>query len=202
MIQADLMKIQMLALLFMTSIVVKSQIVDSGYLHFIGKEMRRLQPNGNLYYADRLQKSDYVDILKNAKLGFKELERKGLSFNNAERKYIFAQLKRMDESVQADTLFPNSQRLRFDTLIPFVERQFRKRVDAIQLSSSPAKAGSYFENVTWAFSFSDPIYLRKKSILIYFFRYYVNSGGEVAIWVYQKGNDHWKRIGALGGGAW
>ena len=192
----------MLALLFMTSIVVKSQIVDSGYLHFIGKEMRRLQPNGNLYYADRLQKSDYADILKNAKLGFKELERKGLSFNNAERKYIFAQLKRMDESVQADTLFPNSQRLRFDTLIPFVERQFRKRVDAIQLSSSPAKAGSYFENVTWAFSFSDPIYLRKKSILIYFFRYYVNSGGEVAIWVYQKENDHWKRIGALGGGAW
>jgi len=161
MIQADLMKIQMLALLFMTSIVVKSQIVDSGYLHFIGKEMRRLQPNGNLYYADRLQKSDYADILKNAKLGFKELERKGLSFNNAERKYIFAQLKRMDESVQADTLFPNSQRLRFDTLIPFVEWQFRKRVDAIQLSSSPVKAGSYFENVTWAFSFSDPIYLRK-----------------------------------------
>jgi hypothetical protein len=197
------MKILILNIVMLTSLVVNSQIRDSAYLNFINGQLRRLQPNGIIYYSDKISKRQIEPIIKMAPLQLLQLKNKGLVFTSSEKAYIIANLKRIPVSTRADSLFPDSKRLGADTLVRFVERNFRKKIDSLLHSpDSLFVRKNYIHMRPWAFFFSEPVYLRNRTILIYYFVYYFNSSGEEAVWVCRKNNSTWDKIGIIGGGAW
>ncbi len=197
------MKIPTLIFAVLSALIVNSQVQDTTYLKLIGDQMRILQPNGILYYSDKLPQKNVERILKDVPLQLKKLKDKGIVLTDPERKYIIYSLNKALKSIQKDNLFLKSKRLSIDTLVPVVENINRREIDSIrQTADSLMIFKKNLYSTRWAFSFSEPIYLRQATILIYYFMYYLNSGGEEAIWVCKKEEQTWKKITVLGGGAW
>ena len=181
------MKLFILPLGLLVSIFAYSQPQDTAYLKLIGERMRQLQPNGIVYYSDKPRKGTLDQILKVAPRQLTQLRKKGLLFTDSENKYIISSLKKAFYAIQKDSLFPSSKRLHSDSIVAFVENKFRGTIDSLRRSLDTLAAARYYaEKRGWAFSFSDPIYLRKRKILIYYFMYYFNSSGEEVVWVCEK----------------
>jgi hypothetical protein len=95
-----------------------------------------------------------------------------------------------------------STRISSDSIILVVEKSVRRAADSLKNLPYNALTSRNYQRLPWAFFFTNPIYLRNRTICLGYFMYYRKSAGEHGLNVYKVQNGEFFRVGTIGGGAW
>jgi hypothetical protein len=168
---------------------------DTSYLNYIYERIRDGQSKDTIHYAANLKPFEIKDWAH--KLNKKHViglawpdDYDTLSLTRKERKYIQKQLKASLDSSWPDKLFPDSKVVPADSIDKYVRKLNLVVIDSTKsIQSSRERIARLF----WAFHFSKPIYLRNKSLLIFYLKRFASAGGEENVKVYRREGNSWKR---------
>jgi hypothetical protein len=173
---------------------------DTVALKYIESRIREIQPEGEMYYSTLPMQDYYQQFID----GFKDriISQSGetLTLTKKEMSFLKRELRAILMLEYPDSLFPHSLRMSKESIIAFVDAKNRSAYDSLLNSRDRSKVRHYIRY--WAFSFSRPIYIRESQLMIFYFMYFANSGGEHELSFYKKINGSWKFFALVSGGAW
>ncbi len=174
--------------------------------------IRQFQPAGTVYYGDNADKKIYnkLGVLLNKsffKSQWDTTNENILKLTAGERKYIQSQLVYSAKLRFPDSLFKDSKRVQKDSLVPFVDGLNRIFLDSISHLPDTIKAIAFRDYRLyryWSFIFTKPIYIRNRTVTVFYFMYYAMNGGAHGADFYRRKVSKWQRwIMVPGiGGAW
>lgn len=186
--------------LFLILALARSFAQDSVDFRFVEQKIRRVQPNGEVYYADYTLEDYYSTCRKYLTKSVVGYNSDTLYLSMSEMRFLQRSLQKGVKEQLPDSLFLRSHRLPKDSIIQMVEALNRAFVDSIQSVQSKVPPLAYFQY--WAFSFSRPVYFRNSSWMVLYFMYYAHHGGEHGLAFYRKDGESWKLFRLICGGAW
>lgn len=192
----SIIKIRSLLLLLLLTARAFAQS-DTGYLSLLNQQIRAIQPGGIIYYADKPAGAAIHAYFSPTNDAFDLVQKHGLTFTAAEKKYIIRQLKKFRTLSWPDSLFDLSKRIGADTIVRFVQLKGRLIADSLPPAANYSEASAVRP---WAFFFSQPIYLRNNTLLLCYFMYFHLNAGEHGVRIFKKEKDQWSSRGAFGGG--
>ena len=179
-----------------------AQYMDTGYFKLIYSNIRHIQDSGIVFYSDKPEKEIYAGFLKQMPYATKALKDRVITLSKREEDTLMRELKRIATEIQPSAMFPMSTRISSDSIIAVVEKSIRRAVDSLKNLPYNAFSSRNYQRLPWAFFFTNPIYLRNRTICFGYFMYYRNSSGEHGLNVYIVQNGEFIRVGTIGGGAW
>jgi hypothetical protein len=170
---------------------------DTSYLNYIYERIRDGQQKGTIHYASNLKPfeiKEWKDKLnKKYVIGLAwPGDYDTLILTRQERKYIQKQLNASLNSSWPHQLFPNSKVVSADSIDNYI-----RKVNRIVVDSTTVRIARIF----WSFHFSKPIYLRNKSLLIFYLKRFAVGSGEEDVDVYRREGNSWKRWMLIDGAA-
>lgn len=177
---------------------------DSTYLSLLHQMIRKVQPFRTIHYAPatmEIMPKGCEGEIKNEI--FPADSTTSLKLTNRERRYLKQQLKTSQKPHWPDHLFPDSK-LITDSMESKLRKLNRALYDSIMKLENKYDFGKngFGYRTYWGFWFSRPVYLRNKSILIFYFMWYHNSGGENNLLIYRKEGNNYRHRMYICGGAW
>ena len=200
-------------LLFSFIILINANCVngqtDTAYLNLLYQKIRRLQPEGTIYYADKPDKQtlryQYSTLtLRKFKSFGQNIADSFLIITKDEQRYLITELEKSLKSPLPDKLFENAKRLSSGKIFEFVDRLNRKLYDSVRHLSDSLQALHARRRLMryWSFLFTNPIYIRNRTIFLQYFMYYNLSSGANYLTFYKKRDGNWVKWITVGGGAW
>ncbi|PWT96040.1 MAG: hypothetical protein C5B52_16635 [Bacteroidetes bacterium] len=174
---------------------------DTAFLKVLEARIKEIQPEYTVNYSD-LPFDDFEQIFPNEKLRlrFTDGQKEYIHLTNNEKSKIISKLKSALKLRLPDSLLNNSKRFLRDSIADHVEKLNK------QVSDSIAKQRnlnySIYVRRYWSFSFSLPIYLRNKTVMVFYYSYYDTSSGMSWLEVRMKSGAKWTRAGGMFLAAW
>lgn len=203
------MKLLLLFILSLANLKLATAQIDSEYIHLIHKRIRKIQPSGTIYYANH---PDYGPIeytlnyfnSRKFKSRLKDAGDSILTLTQKEQQYLISELKKAPKVSFPDSLFENSKCIIADSLVMHVERLNKQSQHSLPSIDDTIQTSieSEFKTRYWAFFFSNPIYIRNKSIFLTYFMFYDRSSGSQLLVFYKKHQDRWIPWIIAGSGDW
>jgi hypothetical protein len=184
--------------------------IDSATTAIIESILRKEHSEGKLYYTDKLDSNIILEIkhkikarkyMLNNTLG----EFETIVISKKEKKYIDSILNKTYAYIWSDSLFANSKRIPKDSMWTHIERKNKEFYAQKSFDTSKNEIiksiGRQVQNAN-TFQFSPIIYLREKSIfLFYFIRLCGSLCGVYELYFYRLENGKYKKWLLLSGGA-
>ncbi len=169
------MKILILLALFQIHTVPTFSQLDSVSKDLMTSLIRNQQPDGTIYYTDKLD--DWcISIIKKS-LHKRKLIGIGrpmnvdtLRLSRKEQKYFDSVINKLKFNYWSDSLFPNSKRIPVDSFHSHISQKNREFHQAIARDTSNNSINFIGKMVSFSntFQFSPLIYFRNKSLLLFF----------------------------------
>ena len=186
--------------LFFTIAIAAYRVEDENGIIFIGGLIRKVQPEGQIIYTDKINKglTDKIksSISKSIIRGISEDTKKNsITLSRQEKKYILDQLENCSRPYWGENLFPNSKMIREEELLSHIKKAHEEYSDNY---NNPNNTGNdkllMIKNYQKpnVFEFSCPVYIRNNSYcFIYFSSICGNPCGFDELSIYKKENDKW-----------
>lgn len=184
---------------------------DSTDIAIIYSQIRKIQPEGAVYYADKPPMQIIRKFVNELKQNIKRKQirtfnGKTIILNHNECRYILAELKKATKSIHPDKLFDNSTRVNVDSIVYMVDRINYTISDSLLKQLDTGKNVSNRKSILdyrkWSFFFIKPIYLRKHTLMFAYFMYYTLSSGSEDFYLYIQKNENWVKISMIPLGVW
>lgn len=202
--KTESIRVFVLALLHFRWFFGYAQQTDSAYYRWVYAKMREVQPTGTLYYSDKPAPQRIKYSAQRLPAALADLRKtQHLALTQQEISFLIKHIRRTSSNVLPDTIFPNSKRLPGKSIADTLSHRLMATIDSMRgKTSDTASWNSLFRRRPWAFTFTKPVYLRDKTLLVSYFCYYLNSSGAEDWSIYKRNGNNWERIAYLGGGAW
>jgi hypothetical protein len=168
---------------------------------FLEKLIRENQPEGQIIYTDKINKSD-LSRIKN-KITSNVYNKNNnpdpvyLSLTRQEKKYISQQLENCCWSIWKDDLFKNSKIVKEEEAINYIKNSYTDYLEKYNNPSSSEEDKMMmvknYQRPT-VFKFIKPIYFRENTLFFFYFSCICgNPCGFEEICIYKKENNNWKK---------
>lgn len=202
------MKLFLCLLLFLPGIIILNAQLDTAYKTYIYDQIRQLQPKGTIYYADQPVKRLLVVHIRAIKSKIRRPF--NISFPDTvfaltakEKQYVESELRRLYNYQLPDNTFPDSKVIKSDSIISMIDKLNFHIYDSIQnlIHLKKISEKNYLRRF-WSFCFTPPIFLRNRTLMIYYFMNYAVNGGQEDFDIYRQKDGKWIKWIHLAGGAW
>lgn len=203
-VSGNMKQSSILIILSLTTISLFGQN-DSAYWALISKKIRGMEPNGIIYYSNRLPKNIVNNSINELrKSTFEDAKAltgiKDYSLTNSEVRYIRRRMKEAVFEILPNSLIPMSIAVESDSIVNQINSLNSIIRDSV-LGLIPGQRPKT-PVLKWAYYFSNPVYLRNNSMLFYFFMYIRNSSGGHSFGIRRLVNGQWENELYLLGGDW
>jgi hypothetical protein len=175
--------------------------LDTSFVNLTQNLIREYQKTGTIYYGDRIYNKEILEghfhfILSNEFIKkFNLIPGGKTSFSCEERAYIVNQLKKSIPHQLNDSLFSDSKRIASDSIMKFLITLNRIKLDLFINTHDSIGFSNYFKNFSehgyCSFFFTNPIYLKQKSVYFIYFMWLFYDGGEEGLYFFKKVNNKW-----------
>jgi hypothetical protein len=181
---------------------------DTSFINLTHALIREYQKTGTIYYGDKIYDKRFFQahfhfILSNEfRKRFNLIAGGKTSLSFKERAYIVNQLKKSITCQINDSLFPDSKRIASDSIMKFIRTLNRIKIDSFIAAHDSIGYLDYFkknfEHGYCSFFFTNPIYLKHKSVYFIYSMWLFFDGGEESLYFFKKVNNKWIRWKSVG----
>lgn len=206
MVRPTTILLSILSIFFLFDPVLCIAQPDSNTIQNLHLKIRNIQPHGTIYYADRIENRFLKPIRSEITKGtIKRQFRTGtvaISLTKKEIDFLKTAIAKYRKPYWPDNLFPDSKRMSSKTIAPYVDSLRISLVDSLRRNVNRDSSRFNYRDLYWSFFFSEPIFIRDKTIFLQFFLYYSMSSGQYDWSFYRKENGKWVKWIPVEWGAW
>ncbi len=196
------MKFLRVCILFFAIVRLSVAQSDEQEIKFIEKLIRENQPEGQIIYAEKINKDDLKKIKDKIRVQSiydrsKTVNQNYINLTTKEKKYILHHLEDCCFPTWKEDLFPNSKIFKSEDAVAYIKKTYSEYLEKY---NNPNNTEEDRMNMVKSyqrpniFKFSKPVYLRENTL---FFFYFSSTCGDPCgfeeIAFYRKENNNWVR---------